>query len=275
LRRAGRRSGGKPGPVQTEVTPAPEDPELRCTSSACSHRRGRVKTGSTAAPDAAILAKRSGETVKLILSRKDQFQSRAAYKESVLIDIVSAVSPVGKLVARTIDIHQDVGFGTTGVYDVDNVLTRLYQAPMPTRHGVMRGTSYVQSCFAVESHTDAVAEAAGMDPVEFRKANAAEAVFGALLDTCSEMIGHGTRRVRPDHGIGFAICRHGGNQFGAVAAEVSVDRARGTVRVERLAECPHGTSNNTDPGGRAPIWGLHPEEVKLDVTVPSPDLDFY
>jgi isoquinoline 1-oxidoreductase len=136
----------------------------------------------------------------------------------------------------------------------------------------MRGTSFVQSCYALESHTDMVAEAAGLDPVEFRKRNLAVASFGPLLDACAEMVGYGVRALPPDHGIGFAICHHGGRQLGAVAAEVSVNRTTGVIRVERLAgayDIGIVINRNTLTANTkgAMIWGLGYalfEEVAVD-----------
>lgn len=143
---------------------------------------------------------------------------------------------------------------------------------MPARHGTMRGTSFVQTCFAVESHTDAVAEALGLDPVDFRKKNLALDSFAPLLDACAEMTGYGEALDGRYRGIGFAICHHGGRQLGAAAAEVSVDPSTGVVRVERLAgafDIGLVVNLNTLTANTrgAMIWGLGFalfEEVRLD-----------
>lgn len=193
-----------------------------------------VKGGTRAPQLAAEIARASGRRVKVVFDRDRQFNSEARYKESVVADIASAVARDGRLLARTLDLYQDEGAGSTDTYDIPDVRTRLFRTPMPARHGVMRGTSFVQTCFAVESHTDGVAEAVGLDPVTFRKRNLAIDAFAPLLDACAERIGYGSRSLPDGHGIGFAICHHGGRQLGAVAAEVVVDRGTGVVRVERL-----------------------------------------
>jgi isoquinoline 1-oxidoreductase len=193
-----------------------------------------VKVDTPAPTEAAAMAWQSGRTVKHVYSRAHQFIGRGRFKESTVIDITSVVTSSGRLVARTIDLYQDEGFGTTETYDVRNVRTRLFKTEMPPRHGTMRGTSYVQSGFAVESHTDMVAEMVAMDPVKFRKKNVALRAFRPLLDACAEMIGYGQRELPERRGIGFGICHHGGRQLGAVAAEVSVDIATGRIRLERM-----------------------------------------
>lgn len=193
-----------------------------------------VKVNTLAPEEAAVMARATGRRVKHVYSRPYQITGRGRYKEAVVADIASAVTADGKLMARTLDLYQDEGFGSTDTYDIPHVRTRLFRSKMPARHGTMRGTSFVQTCFAVESHTDMVAAAVGMDPVEFRKKNLAMPSFAPLLDACAEKIGYGARDLPEDHGIGFGICLHGGRQLGATAAEVSVDRRTGVVRVERM-----------------------------------------
>ncbi len=243
-----------------------------------------VKVDTPAPAEAAIMASRSGRMVKHVYSRAYQFFGRGRFKESTVIDITSGVSSNGRLVARTIDLHQDEGFGTTETYAIPNVRTRLFAAEVPPRHGTMRGTSFVQSGFAVESHTDMVAEAAGLDPVEFRRLNVAKASFRPLLDACAELIGYDAADLPPDHGIGFGICHHGGRQLGAAAAEVSVDRGTGVIRVERLVGAFDiglviNINTLTANTKGAMIWGLgfalH-EEILLDGhTAHTRSLDHY
>jgi len=231
-----------------------------------------VKAGTKAPQVAAEIARAAGQRVKVVYSRDRQFNSEARYKEAVVADIRSGVTADGKLVARTLDLYQDEGNGSTDTYAIPDVRTRLFRTTMPARHGTMRGTSFVQTCFAVESHTDMLAEAVGLDPVAFRKKNLVFDAFAPLLDACAERIGY-TSRVLPDgHGIGFAICDHGGRQLGAVAAEVAVDRATGVIRVVRLEgafDIGLVISLNTLTANTkgAMIWGLGFalfEEVHLD-----------
>lgn len=243
-----------------------------------------AKVDTEAPAGAAEFAKEVRGTVKHVYSREYQFVNFDRYKEAVVADITSGVSPDGTLIARTLDLYQDEGFGSTVTYKIPHVLTRLFQTAMPARHATMRGTSFVQTCFAVESHTDMLAEAVGLDPVEFRKLNLHTPSFGPLLDVCSEMLDYGHVVLPPDHGIGFAICHHGGRQLGAVGAEVSVNRSTGVVRVERLAGAfDVGVVVNintlTANTNGAMIWGLGYalfEEVALDGhTAFARDFDSY
>jgi len=230
------------------------------------------KISSSVNAEAALLSKMAGRPVKLIYSRRDQFQHRSRFKASCIIDITSGLGADGKLVARQIDLHQDSGKGTVKTYTIPNVLTRLFNTDMPVDSAVMRGTSYVQNCFAIESHTDSLAHKAGIDPIEFRKLNVSVPAFRNLLDTCAEMIRYNGAKTDEDHGVGFAIVNHGGHQLGAVGAKVSVDRSTGEVLVVRICGAfDIGTvisrkTATADVIG-AIIWGLGyalQEEIELD-----------
>lgn len=230
------------------------------------------KTGHRVATEAANMSRRAKAPIKYVYTRAEQFNARSRYKDSVIVDISSGLTAEGRLTGRRIDIYQDEGFGTEDVYFVPHVLTRLYKTRLPVRHAVMRGTSYVQVCYALESHTDMVARAIEMDPLEFRKLNVSRPSFRPLLETCGDMIGWRTGRTSDDQGVGIALCHHGGRQLGVVAAEVTVDRSSGRITVDRLC----GTfdiglviNRNTLTMGTkgAMLWGLGyalREETALD-----------
>jgi isoquinoline 1-oxidoreductase len=231
-----------------------------------------AKADHIVASEAANLAEMIGTPVKYVYSRKEEVQHRNRYKESVIVDISSSVTPAGRLVARKTEIFQDEGHGTVEVYDIPDVLTLRYATRMPFKHGTMRGTSYVQTGFALESHTDMVAEAIGMDPLAFRKRNVALPAFRHLIDSCAEMMRYGMNDLPEDHGVGFGIINHGGRQLGVVGAEVAVDRASGEIKVVRLCgafDIGVVINRNTARMGirGAMIWGLGYalfEEVLLD-----------
>jgi CO/xanthine dehydrogenase Mo-binding subunit len=152
------------------------------------------------------------------------------------------------------------------------VLTRNFQAELPFKRAISRGTSYVQNCFATESHIDMVAAAIGMDPFEFRRNNVGLSAFINLIDACAEMIDYYNYQPEADEGIGLAITYHGDGQLGAIAAEVAVNRKTGQIKVKRICGAfDIGTvinHNTTTVGIRGAIsWGIGyilSEEIKLD-----------
>lgn len=230
------------------------------------------KVGQPVLREAAELSRRFATPVKLVYSRKNQFQKRSTYKTACILDLTTGVGTDGRILARKIDIYQDLGEGTRETYYSPNSLIRHFKTDMPFRQGNSRGTSYVQIRFAVESHMDMVAEAVGWDPFKFRVLNVELRSFIPMISTCSAMIGYPQSGNLPDEGIGMGICNHGSRQMGAVAAHVKVDRVTGKVHVLRIcAAFDIGTVINRHTataclrGGI--IMGLGyvlKEEVKLD-----------
>ncbi len=224
-------------------------------------------------PEAARLAREAKAPVKLIYSRKDQFQIRSHFKAACIIEVTSGVSAAGKILARKIDSYQDVADGTRYTYDIPHVLVKAYRDPKwPISAAATRGTSYVQTCFAAESHIDVLAHRLGIDPLEFRRKNILHPALVKVLDTCAEMIGYGNNDLEQDEGIGLGIVVHGAAQLGATAAKVAVNRTSGKITVKHIcAAYDIGTVINRNTaliglrGGIA--WGIGfilSEEIKLN-----------
>jgi CO/xanthine dehydrogenase Mo-binding subunit len=230
------------------------------------------KTSNTVTGEAVVLAQYMHKPVKLLYSRKDQIQRRGRYKEACVVDLTTGVSAGGRMLARRIDIIHDHGIGSGRTYAIPHVLTTLYKAVWPVDHATSRGTSYVQLCFATESHVDMVAASLGEDPLVFRRNNIQLPALISVLDASAEMIGYDNFQPGPGEGIGFAVVNHGGTQLGAVAAEVFVNRTTGRIKVKKLCgafDIGLVINRNTALVGirGAMIWGLgyvlH-EEVKLN-----------
>jgi CO/xanthine dehydrogenase Mo-binding subunit len=128
---------------------------------------------------AAVLAKESGAAVKLELTRKEDYTAvhgrwptRQYYKVGVSKDgVLSAIQ------MRGVSGMGPYRKGSGGIYGVElyqcpNVETTM--TPAYTNMGVsanMRGPSYPQGVFGIESMMDDVAYRIGMDPIEFRLKN--------------------------------------------------------------------------------------------------------
>lgn len=223
--------------------------------------------------EAAKLADLAGVPIKLIYSRKDQFRIRAYAKAACIIEVTSGVTSDGKILARKVDSYQDVGHGTKHTYDIPHVLVKAYRDPhWPVGLASTRGTSYVQTCFATESHLDMLAHKLGIDPFEIRRKNVEYPAYVNLLDSSAEMIGYGSGELEPDEGIGVAVIHHGGAQLGAVAAKVAVNRDSGKITLKHLCGAfDIGTVINintvTATLRGAMVWGIGfalQEELILD-----------
>lgn len=126
-----------------------------------------------------------GHPVKLDTSREETFVSNRT-RHAILIHIVSYVRPDGTFAARKYEAFSNNGaYASHGhsiaakglgcfhqLYPCENVEGDAYTVytNRPTA-GAMRGYGIPQAMFAVESHTEDVAKALGMDSYEFRMKN--------------------------------------------------------------------------------------------------------
>jgi CO/xanthine dehydrogenase Mo-binding subunit len=122
--------------------------------------------------------------VKISLGMDEQFTMIT--KHPTTFRIRSGVSRDGKLTARRCEVFwnggayadigprvtQKSGFTAPGPYDIDNVKIDSYELyTNRTPAGALRGFGIPQLVWAYESHTDLIARALGIDPVDFRRRN--------------------------------------------------------------------------------------------------------
>jgi len=126
----------------------------------------------------------------------------------------------------------------------------------PLRPAPIRSPGKPANCFAVESFVDELAAAAGADPVDFRlrgltDARAIEAIkrVAALMKWQPRPSpGNGTTAsVARGRGISFVHYKHS-EAYVAMAMEVSVERASGKIKVERVA-CAQDCGQIINPDG--------------------------
>ena len=132
-----------------------------------------------------ISMKLGGRLVKIDVPREDTFVSNRV-RHSIRSHIVSWVRPDGTYVARKLEAFSDQGaYASHGhsivakgmgafpqMYPCPNVQCDAYTVyTNKPAAGAMRGYGIPQAMFAVESHTDDVCRALGMDPEEFRRKN--------------------------------------------------------------------------------------------------------
>ena len=122
--------------------------------------------------------------VKISLTMEEQFFM--VTRHACTFKIKSGVNKDGKIIARRCEIFwnggayadigprvtQKAGFTAAGPYDIENVSINSY-AVYTNRPpaGALRGFGAPQTAWAYECHTDMLAEASGMDKLEFRRKN--------------------------------------------------------------------------------------------------------
>ena len=151
----------------------------------------------------------------------------------------------------------------------------------PLRPSNLRAPGKIANVFAVESFTDELAAAAGVDPIEFRLRALTDPRAIDVIKRAAEMIGWEGRPSPNRHpinsnivtGRGFAYARYKqAENYVALAMEVAVDRKTGKINVRRVT-CAHDGGLVVNPDGlKNQIEGsilqtlgrtLH-EEVKFD-----------
>jgi CO/xanthine dehydrogenase Mo-binding subunit len=87
--------------------------------------------------------------------------------------------------------------------------------------------------FARESHVDVMAAAAKIDPLEFRLRNTSDPRAKSVLEAAAKAFGWRPGAGPTGRGQGIA-CGVDSESYAVLAVQVSVDRASGKVRVERV-----------------------------------------
>ena len=133
-------------------------------------------------PVAAVLSKKSGRPVKLVMSRKDVFEGTGPTSASLMRTKIGATKD-GKITAAQLWMAFEagaypgspIGGGTlcaTGPYNIANLLVDGYDVVCNKQKvQAYRAPGQPQGAFAVEPVIDELAEKLGIDPIEFRLMN--------------------------------------------------------------------------------------------------------
>jgi len=120
-------------------------------------------------------------------------------------------------------------------YDVANQLIQYHPTKSPLRQGSYRGLAATANHFARESHMDAMAHAAQMDPFAFRLKNISNPRLKAVLQAAGDKFGWAGAKSTPGRGYGVA-CGTDKGGFVATCAEVGIDVATKQVKIRRVVE---------------------------------------
>ena len=225
-------------------------------------------------PVAAILSKKSGRPVKVIMSRKDVFEGTGPAAASLMRTKIGATKD-GKITAAKLWLAFDAGafpgspiggatMCATGPYNIENLLVDGYD--VVTNHQKVqayRAPGQPQGSFSVEPLMDELAEKLGIDPMELRLRNVVKEgdrqpngvphpVFGAkeVEEAMRDHEHYQTPLSGPNQGRGAAIgTRWQGGQASSVSINVTSD---GTINL---------TSGSVDIGGTRTAIAMQAAEV--------------
>jgi nicotinate dehydrogenase subunit B len=192
------------------------------------------KHTSDAAIEAARLARAAGRPVKVVWTREEEF-TWAYFRPAGVIEVKSGIAADGKLMAWDFHNYHSGMSGIETPYVVPNQRTEYHAVPLILRSGSYRGLAATANHFARETHMDAVAHAAQMDPFEFRLKNVADPRLRAVLEAAAKPFGWGRKKTQEGQGFGIAAGYEKGS-YVATCSEIMVDRASGAVRVVRVVE---------------------------------------
>jgi isoquinoline 1-oxidoreductase subunit beta len=202
--------------------------------------------------DAVVLSNAAKKPVKMMWTREDDVHNgrfnplsvhylRAgfdaagkliAFHHRKACDEVTAFQdPVRYVRARGRDVISFVGIDAP-YYAIPNRLGEAVPRESGLRTSSLRGISHLTNIFAIESFMDELARKRGMDPAAFRR-DLVRTNPRALniIDRVVRMADWGSKR--DGSALGFAYMNYSGTQI-ALAAEASVDRRTGAVRVPNV-----------------------------------------
>ncbi len=193
------------------------------------------KHTSDAGLEAARLARATGgRPVKLVWTREEEF-TWAYFRPAGVIEVKSGIAADGKLTAWEFHNYHSGMSGIDTPYVVANQLTEYHQVPLVLRSGSYRGLAATANHFARETHMDSLANAASMDPLEFRLKNLSDARMRAVLEAGAKAFGWPRKRTEEGQGFGVAAGNEKGS-YVATFAEIFVDRKKNSVSVKTLME---------------------------------------
>jgi nicotinate dehydrogenase subunit B len=192
------------------------------------------KHTSDAAIEAARLARAAGRPVKVVWTRGEEF-TWAYFRPAGVIEVKSGIASDGALTAWEFHNYHSGMSGIETPYDVANQRTEYHQVPLILRSGSYRGLAATANHFARETHMDALANAAKMDPLEFRMKNLSNARMRAVLGAAAKSFGWPRKKTQEGQGFGIA-CGEEKGSYVTTCAEIAVDKTSRAVRIVRLVE---------------------------------------
>ncbi len=196
--------------------------------------------------EATLLAKVVDGPVHLVWSLEDDF-AHDVYRPANFNRLQGALDSSGRPTAWIQHTAgPDLSLGSVSVpYAIANLRMAESRTDPGLPTGAWRSVAASQNAFAVESFIDELADAAGADPYEYRRALLAEAPrHRAVLERAAEASGWG-EALPADWGRGIAVY-HSYGSWVAQVAEVSVQN--GAFRVERVV-CVVDCGVAIDPQG--------------------------
>ncbi len=211
------------------------------------------KSAGLQADEAATLAVATGKPVMVAWTREEEF-FHDTFDPACIVKIGSALDSSGNVSMWDYTVWYAGDRSADCFYDVPNVRIRVSGGWMGRgteahRFGVgpWRAPGANMNVFARESQIDLMASASGVDPLEFRLRHLKDARMIGVLKAAAERFGWRPAAAPSGRGVAVA-CGIDAGTYAALAAEVAVDRERGSVKVERVV-CAQDMGIVVNPDG--------------------------
>jgi isoquinoline 1-oxidoreductase len=198
------------------------------------------KSAAGQAVEAARLAKATGKPVQVVWNRAEEF-FYDTFRPAAVVKIRAGVSSAGKIALWDYSVCGAGEREAKTYYDVPHQRTLSaggWQGGNPPgMHpfaiGPWRAPSVNTNTFARESHMDALAAKAGIDPLEFRLNHLSDARMRRVLEAVAKQFAWKAGKAPSGRGAGIA-CGIYSNAYAATMADVVVDKKTGHVQVTRV-----------------------------------------
>jgi len=200
------------------------------------------KAAGQQAVEAARLALAAGRPVQVAWTRAEEF-FYDTFDPAALVRVVSGMDANGRLTLWDYQVYGAGDRGTEVFYSVPNRRVRVYGTwggGGPAGYhlfgvGPWRAPGANTNRFAAEQQIDAMASEGGIDPLEFRLRNTTDRRMLGVLRAVAQASGWqpAVAPRRTGRGRGLA-CGIDAGTYVAHVADVTVDRATGAAKVERV-----------------------------------------
>ncbi len=216
---------------------------------------GGKSSAALMAVEAAKLSKITGKPVQVAWSRAETF-FYDSFRPAAVVAIKSGIDSAGKICLWDYNVYFAGSRSAEQFYDVPNNIIRAYgnwAGETARAHlfavGPWRAPGANINVFARESHIDAMASKAKIDPLEFRLKNTSDQRMRKVLEVAAEKFGYKPAAGPSGRGIGIA-CGIDAGTYCAEIAQIALDRNTGKIKVTRIV-CAQDMGVVINPVGAA------------------------
>jgi isoquinoline 1-oxidoreductase len=219
------------------------------------------KSAARQAGEAARLAKAAGVPVQVVFDRAEEF-FYDTFRPAAVVKIRSGLTSAGRIPFWDFKVYCAGSREAKQFYDIPHQRTVSAgewgggnpAGLHPFGIGPWRAPSVNTNTFARESHIDLLANKAGVDPVEFRRAHLSDKRMLRVLDAAAKQFGWKPGKTPSGRGVGVACAIYLGT-YVTTFAEVAVDKQTGHVQVKRIVTAQDQGVTVSPDGSRQQIEG--------------------